>query len=233
MNNLLPNQERARNAIYALWINLGITSLLIAVQIWRAQKLLDFDGEEESQAIIELGDQMGVVIAVLYAISFILCAVTFILWFRRAYANLRRTNTAILEYEEQWAAIGWFVPFLNLFRPYTIAKEILYQAVALDPPRHSGTAPRARPQLRPATLVGWWWTCWVISNIAERLSNRIGDEDTAEGLATGFYALAYSSMLAIPAGLLCILFVQKVNFWEQIWYESNSERDIIEHFDAV
>lgn len=53
-------------------------------------------------------------------VSFILLMV----WFFRSYRNLASYNNMGLKYSAGWAVVSFFVPLLNLFRPYQIAQEI-------------------------------------------------------------------------------------------------------------
>lgn len=58
-----------------------------------------------------------------FILLIVLC-VTCIMWFRRAYHNPYKIGISYLSYSEGWAAGAWFVPFMNLVRPFTIMKEI-------------------------------------------------------------------------------------------------------------
>ena len=86
--------------------------------------LLDLDqGLYVSEEDLTLNDLREFGIGIAAIIIQVFSIVTFIRWFRRAYFNThsRALNPA---YEEGWAAGSWFVPILNLFRPYQIMKEI-------------------------------------------------------------------------------------------------------------
>ena len=114
MYEILPNQERARFAVILLFVNMVLMLALSGAQWWQSgvvmSDLLTTETAEESDSVVSM-------FAFLYIGSLIASMVAFIMWFRRAYANLHRLdNVVILNHTEGWAAGAWFVPILNLFQ---------------------------------------------------------------------------------------------------------------------
>ena len=93
--------------------------------------------------------------------------VVLILWLRRAYYNLHQVPGLYPGYSDGWAAGAWFVPFINLWRPYTITREVWNdtQLAAL------GQVPR------PATVLGWWWALYLLKLVAGQVANRLITND--------------------------------------------------------
>jgi hypothetical protein len=96
----------------------------------------------------------------------IVLIVYFIMWFRRAYFNLHSLGF-YLRYTEGWAAGAWFVPFMNLYAPFKIMREIW-----------DNTQMRAQQGsedivLKPSTLLGVWWFLWIMTNIAGNIYSRL------------------------------------------------------------
>ena len=111
-------------------------------------------------------DMREQIIAIVTIVAFIISTVTFIMWFRRAYFNLhQRINN--LSYSEGWAAGSWFVPILNLFRPYQIMKE-LYERTKSFLQSNGITLNKDLN----VTLVGIWWAVWVINNVLGQIVFR-------------------------------------------------------------
>jgi hypothetical protein len=79
-------------------------------------------------------------------ISFILLMV----WFHRSYTNLASYNNMGLKYSAGWAVGSFFVPLLNLFRPYQIAQEIW---TASDP--EASTV--GWKQSKISIVIIFWW----------------------------------------------------------------------------
>lgn len=123
-------------------------------------------GENLSMEAAEANDLRQQVVAIIYLLIFILSGVMFISWFRRAYANLHKRVSG-LEHQEVHAAWCWFIPILNLFRPYQIMME-LYR-------RTDQYLSERRPDYQPALdyqKVGWWWGFWVLSSILGQIVFR-------------------------------------------------------------
>ena len=105
--------------------------------------------------------------------------VVLIRWLRRAYYNLHQLPGINPEYTDGWAAGAWFVPFLNLSRPYKIMREVWEdtQRAALG------------QVVEPTTLLGWWWAAWLVKTVIGRITGRMGDSSTAsisQADVTGF-----------------------------------------------
>ncbi|HRI61468.1 MAG TPA: DUF4328 domain-containing protein [Saprospiraceae bacterium] len=222
MYEILPNQERARWVVIMLYINIVVTLVFAGSQWWQAGLVEagDLTTEIAGQSDMIVGLSALVFLAVLIA-----CAVVFILWFRRAYANLHRieAGNSILSYTEGWAAGAWFVPFINLVRPYTIMKEIWNETQSNIPGKIE------REGLQETSLVGWWWAAWITFNIVSNITNKVGGQDSVEEIALALRASALGLLLVIPAGLLAIRMVQQTNVFEQELYETRRMSDPMEH----
>lgn len=61
---------------------------------------------------------------ILYVIIIIISIIIYFAWVRRAYRNLNTLQLKPTEFSSGWSIGAYFVPILNLFRPYTMMKEI-------------------------------------------------------------------------------------------------------------
>lgn len=103
--------------------------------------------------------------------SSVLCVIISAMWLHRASANLAARGAPMRQ--SPVAAWGWyFVPVLNLFKPFGAMKEIWNESLAAaDNP--DGAAP---------PLLMQWWGAWITGNIALSVSARIeavGSRDLA------------------------------------------------------
>ena len=95
------------------------------------------------------------IIAILNFITSIMLVITFIRWFRRAYYNTAIVNKDAVSYANGWASGSWFVPILNLIRPYKIMVEIWIGTI---------NAPKGtRMTAYPHKTIIFWWVTYVIS----------------------------------------------------------------------
>lgn len=166
INQLRPNGQRAKTAIVLIWIVLGMETLSMISGFMQYSLIQSaVNGEVITNASANLNDIREGIIGVAYIIAFIISGVIFIRWFRRAYYNLHLLSNGLL-YNEGWAAGVWFVPILNLFRPFQIMKELYVESNKLL------IANNKQQQLK-VTAIGWWWTFWIVSNIAGQVIFRV------------------------------------------------------------
>ncbi|HLG02454.1 MAG TPA: DUF4328 domain-containing protein [Bacteroidia bacterium] len=150
-----PNQQRARHAILLFRI-VAVIQLFHAV-IYLSLFLADKPhGNPTTTAILVVGSYSLLVVASQLALF-----VFYVLWMLRAYANLHRAGIA-LEYAEGWVVGAWFIPIMNLFVPYTIARETWMKTeAAFREEDFEGQKPSA---------VSNWWTTYIIAVIASVIS---------------------------------------------------------------
>lgn len=130
-------------------------------------------------------------------VLYLLTIVMMIVWLYRVYVNLPHLARE-RKYKQGWVIGGWFVPFLNLVRPFSLIRDAWAKsAPALDaPPPSSDAAP---------PIITVWWLTWVIalagvSNIAGQI-----DDSTLEGAPTvvgwwiaGDVLMAATMLMALP-----------------------------------
>src|SRR4029078_204309 len=113
-------------------------------------------------------------IVVVLVISVLTSLVTFLVWLYAAHANLHALGCRDIEFTPGWA-VGWFfVPLMNLFKPYQVVSEIWRGS---DP----ATLLKALPS--GTALIGWWWGFRVCLGLLERVSRSIANKaDTIDDL---------------------------------------------------
>jgi hypothetical protein len=164
-------------------------------------------------------DRFGIV-AILFFLSLLAGAITFIVWFRRAYRNVPVLAGQPLPFRAGWAVWGWFVPIIAFFRPKEISNAIWLSAEPDDGEvRTAGNVP---------AFMNWWWGFWIaeslLGNIAGRLisidpvlsnavlSSSLQDATTRSDLHqeyAGALVGGFADVLTIPAAVLAILFVRR------------------------
>ena len=205
-HSIRPNSERAKAAEYLIW------ALLIFGLISLGSSYLQYDllvrlqeGFPVSDHQLEMNDLREGGIGIMTLALYITSVVTFIRWFRRAYFNLHsRTVTPL--YDEGWAAGAWFVPILNLFRPYKIMQEIDEETSLLISKRTQ------EPVKKDNVLIGSWWALWIIAGIVGRYIFRIGlRAETLEDLMQSTKADMVGILIDTPLAILAILVIRAVS----------------------
>jgi hypothetical protein len=136
-----------------------------------------------------------------YTAAIIATIVVVCMWMYRAHANLRALGVRDLDYTSGWAAGAWFVPFLNLVRPFRIMKEIWKgsEGTYEDP---------ARWKLAPVpSFIGWWWATWLISNFASNMSFRMD----LRGDANVQYAALWIDVFTVPVSVAAAWFLIRIS----------------------
>ena len=121
---LKPNKDRSNRLIIVLWIYTSLEILTSISDIFQYFLLKRIETGNFEIGEVNANDTRQTILAFVMILMYVLAATVFIQWFRRAYYNLHQLKTN-LAHSEGWAAGAWFVPIMNLGRPYMIMKEMM------------------------------------------------------------------------------------------------------------
>lgn len=218
MQELKPNEQRSQNAILLIWIALAMNCISLISSYFQYDLLQTAaNGGEISTEYATSNDNREQAIGIIQIIVFAVSAITFIQWFRRAYFNLHlRVNH--LSHSEGWAAGCWFVPIVNLFRPYQIMKE-LFQATHFFLKRNEM---HTREHLSTSSL-GLWWTFWIIDRIFGQFVFKYSMKaDTIDELTTSTIAQLISNGIGIILAIITINIITEYSKLELVMYKVKS-----------
>ena len=221
MEILKPNEQRAKNAITLIWMVLAL-EIISLISGYFQYDLLEVaaSGVEISTETATANDTREQTIGIIYMVVFITSAVTFIQWNRRAYFNLH-LKVNHLSHSEGWAAGSWFVPIINLYRPYQIMKE-LYQETDYLLTKNGMTS---RDSLAIGSL-GWWWTLWIISNILGQFIFRYSMKaETIDELSVSTLSAMIGNIIGIPLALITIKVIKDYSKLEPLLNELKDEEE--------
>jgi hypothetical protein len=150
---------------------------------------------EEARA----SDQKESELALAYISFLLIGAVVWIRWQRRCHQNLLTFGEENLKFTISQGTRAWFIPFVNLLRPYRVTKDILERT---SPGTHS-------------TLLTLWWAAWIangfVSNAVARLPIDNGNE-----LMTASAGQIVSSLFGVGCSLLALGVVWQLTRAQQI-----------------
>lgn len=164
-------------------------------------------GTPSLQAIVVANDSRQQLIGALQILAFVGAAIAFLIWLYGAYRALVLLSAPSLRFTPGWAVGYWFVPFVNLVRPYQILKELWQQS-------STKTSPAGEPA--EATVAGIWWTTYLVS-CAGGLSAS-GQSKTAKTIAdlsTMTYTLAFANLFGVIAGVCAIRLVGGIQRFQE------------------
>jgi len=186
-----PLRIRALLASRWLSFNVMVLAVSLGLAVWHLSLLQD---DAPDFAAYSASSDRITIAALIAVIVYLIGAVIFLFWFRRAYANLDSLAVP-RRHGVGWAVGSWFVPILNLFRPKQIANEIWTGS----DPQH-GSVP---------LWVHLWWVFWLAGTFGENAYGRM-TATTIEQERVETVVLVATEITEILAGVLAILFVSRV-----------------------
>lgn len=121
------NSIRSKNLLLILKIYLIFSCIYIAFNFYaydiyyRIIKGFRYDYDEYNTLIY-----LNAFFILIALIFFILIIILYLNWYRRAYGNLIRLKINQTSYSEKMALWFWFIPIINIFKPYEIMKDIAF-----------------------------------------------------------------------------------------------------------
>ena len=198
---LKDNEERSKWAIYLIAAIL-ILDVITLVSDYAQHELLQNlkSGLFVSDSTIDANDNRVMIIAIIQFIAGVISVITFIMWFRRAYFNLHQLTNG-LRHKEGMAAGCWFIPFVNLFRPFEIMREMFNKSSTILKIHGLGNEEQST-----SNLVGLWWAIWIISAFINQVILRtkettiddylfVSNLNLVSGVVAIFLALVTMSMI--------------------------------------
>jgi hypothetical protein len=179
-----PNQQQSKNLITLIWIVL-ILDVIAFISSYYQYTLLQAiaNGNNFPIETLTANDTRERFISLAYLAAFIISAITFVEWFRRAYYNLHQ-KVSHLSHSEGWAAGSWFVPIINVYRPYQIMKELYKETKEYLTQKGIEIS-----ESLSTKYLGLWWTLWltnaVIGNVLFRFSMKAKTVDEITSVTIG------------------------------------------------
>lgn len=206
------NEERGKWAKIGLSLIIITTIILTISNAFQLELLLRWNnGAEVDLDEADMNDSRQWIIVIGYYIFRIMGGITFILWFRRAYFNLHQ-KLKTLEFSEGWAAGSWFVPFLNLVRPYKIMKELFTESSFWLKMKGVDLSKSQEQFILP------WWILWILTTILGRIVDKLPSETVDELIELTQFAIG-AGIVEIIAGLLAFKLISSYIKREQLMME--------------
>jgi hypothetical protein len=153
-------------------------------------------------------DALTLLIRLSLVVVVLLTTVSFLAWIYRAHKNLKALGAMDLKYSPGWAIGGFFVPLLNMVRPYQVVIEI-WKASASEAHRSRGTV---WGREETPVFISLWWGSWLISGFIDSFGRFMifGAEKADQLLVASRYRLAYD-VISMACAALAITVVLRIN----------------------
>lgn len=166
-------------------------------------------GETITMVEATANDTRQAAIGITYLVLFVITAILFCMWIHRAYRNLPSLGVSGLKYSPGWAVGGFFVPILNLFRPFQITREIWK---ASDPATDINDS-LAWQSATTSPIIAFWWVLWIVSGLLGQVLLRMSFQaETLSEILTSSWLTFVADAFEIPTAILAILVVRGIDF---------------------
>ncbi len=130
-------------------------------------------------------------------------ALAVLMWVHRASNNLEPLGAHVQRFSPAWSVGWWFVPIMNLFRPYQVLAEIWKGSVC------GQTLPGPNwHNRRVSPMLAWWWWMWIVARITSYVLYFL--PDSAGGISGFLLFWVLTDLLSMCAGVLAIRIVRRV-----------------------
>ena len=205
-----PNANRAKLATTFIWIVMGF-QIISAISTFFQYLLLKSvaEGYSITTEAANSNDFRQSIIAILFAILYLFSVVFFIQWFRRAYFN-QEIKFKSMASTNGWVSGAWFVPIMNLFKPFQLMQEIYENAESYLLDKKLIDEKKSRK-----SIIGWWWGLWIGTGVLSRISSSFlgSADDLGELIASTLFSI-FMVVIFIPLSILTVKTIQNYNEME-------------------
>lgn len=221
------NKSRAGIVILVSWITIIIMAFSILSNIIEFE-LINRVSEEDIYSFDEIENtETRKEVIEYFVLFFDLCLIVFFIrWFYNAYYIVHNIENLWLKYKPKMAIWAFLIPFINLVRPYKIAKEIVYSNITLINKKNISESIENKNY-----LILFWWIVSISSNIISYLFDKwyYRIYDFYEYITFSRYYIV-TQLLDIISIVSMILFVRYVSNLEDKVYNLYLENEEIEEF---
>lgn len=181
-----------------LWVQLGVAVISMLSDF--GQMSLAGSGNITAEAA-EANDARQGMIGLLYLGVFIATGIIFLKWIHRANLNCHGFGASDMKFTPGWSIGYYFIPFINLVRPYQAMKEIW--KVSSDPKNWQTQ--------QGSAVLGWWWALWLISGFLGQMTFRMSmNVNSPSSLEAATMISIMSSIVEIPLILVAVTMVSRI-----------------------
>jgi hypothetical protein len=207
-------------AAWASWwlLATGAAEFLMAIPFFFLEPILEGDADQlganewSGETLLAVGLRL-IGVACMTMVANIVGIVLYCVWAYRANKNARALGAQGMQFTPGWM-VGWyFIPFMNLFKPYQAIKET-YQASDPDADAHSW------PQPATPALLGVWWAMWLASNVLGQAEFRMSLSDDPNIAGASRWVSIVSSVVGLIAAVLVFKVIRTIHHRQEAKVEA-------------
>ncbi|WP_017445891.1 DUF4328 domain-containing protein [Gayadomonas joobiniege] len=203
---------------YALYAQIIIYSISFVSNLFEYQLLSSYqDGTytsyEEAAAAGDANDLRQGIIVYVYLAIFVVSGFLILRWIYFANYNVRKLGASDLKFSPGWSIGFYFIPILNLWKPYQAMKEIW----------RASHHPNDWQSKEGTSLLVVWWAIWIISNTIDRFVFRKSlNADELQEMIHLNLLTQLSDVISIVLSVVFLLIVKRVYAAQQESYQKLS-----------
>ena len=195
----------------AIWTHL-FAHLVFSVAMYFLVQL-DPKSQDVGAALIGLVAALGLFGALFV---FLVTAIIFAMWVYRAKLNCEGFGAVGLRFTPGWS-VGWFfVPFMNLVKPYQCMQETW----------RVSTSPKTWQGVKDGNIVGVWWALWICNNLLGSALGRFDEVKGVEQLTTFTILLGIYIIVGIAVDLVTLRMISEIYRRQKALVDSKEPMDI-------
>ena len=149
----------------------------------------------------------------------ILSIIFFLMWLYRGYTNLGPLRSLGSEFTPGWAIGWWFVPFVNLVKPFQVVRNLWAESdPEIDPDGFNLNVQAGAP----AFMLIWWIT-WLIANFVSNLSSGAMESKSANDVAASGYIFIVHAAFHVTASALAIMVIRSITARQEERHERTGD----------
>jgi hypothetical protein len=148
------------------WLQRSLIALMVVETLALVSSAMQFNllsNPPYSMEAAEANDRRESIMGVTFLVAYFLTTVVFARWIIASHKTVRALGAEGMTITPGWAVGYYFIPFVNLVRPYTAMKELW--CASMEPQN-------ATSQFSPPVLPGWW-ALWIINGVLGQIIWRM------------------------------------------------------------
>ncbi|HEY2404664.1 MAG TPA: DUF4328 domain-containing protein [Polyangiaceae bacterium] len=211
----LPSRTWALLAIIGMLSRASILAFTIATELVAVSAVPDWESRASAGDLVALALALGLGGGVSLALlALLVSVVAFLVWLHQATQRAHSYGFPQPNATPRGAIACWFIPFVNLIRPYTVVQS-LYQVSRAHALEARDDWVGRWPKLLPI-----WWAAWILGTLLTNVSFKLwtGGHVTA--------AAAWLGAVAAPLVLIAALCAAAIVWSIQVNQEATASADL-------
>lgn len=142
-----------------------------------------------------------------YYLILFLFAIVYLVWLYKAHVNLSTLGAKNLRYSHASVVWWWFIPIANLWKPYSVFKEVITQSQQL--------AFGSVQSKKFGVFLLIWWLLHFPSSILNSILRKIGEPHTLNGYHFLLNATLVQYVFVITISVLAFCLIYNIDKWQK------------------